>query len=170
MKWNYTLSWIALSYILINILFAADMVNSTGGTGLIYVLIFPAFWIFAAIGIGILSYKKRSSWFQNKMKFSTILLLFLCTPLLPLAYSNLSEPKIARSGTDYFTENGRSYRRECYVYYDNNEPARIELWAKDTGSNSIYAEDSNWIYFDRNGDTLKILMYDNSVLVKEVNY
>ena len=170
MKWNYTLTWIALAYILVNFLFAWDMSTSTGGTGLIYVLLFPAFWILAAIGITIWSYKKRATWFQKKMRFSTIILLLLCTPLLPLLYSKLSEPETARSGTSYFTENEKNYRRERYVYYGTAQQARIEFWVKNTGSNPLYIEDSNWVYFDRTGDTLKILTFDNGVLIKEVNH
>lgn len=166
MKLNYTLLWITIIFIFINILLAWDMSNCTGGTSLIYVLIFPLFWGITLVIVGVLSYIKRKVWFQEQIKFSTIILIFLCTPFLPLVYSKITEPDIVRSGTSYFTQNREHYRRENYVYYNIYKQARIEFWVRDNAQSSLYLKDSIWVYFDRNGDTLKKVHYNRGIVMK----
>ncbi len=104
------------------------------------------------------------------MKFSTILLLFLCTPFLPLIYSKTTEPDVVRLGTTYLRENGQNYRCETYLYYGKSQKARIEFWVKDTINNLVFVEDSIWIYFDSNGDTLKKIIYKKGKIIKEIKH
>jgi hypothetical protein len=45
---------------------------------MIYIIIFPLFWIITLITVGVLAYKNRKEWFGKEMKVSTIILFILC--------------------------------------------------------------------------------------------
>lgn len=88
MKLNIPLTWIMICYMVINFLFAYHESTMRGGAGLIYVLIFPIFWILSGIYIGFITIRNRNNWFNRNMQFSTICLLKLCThfPFLLMLY------------------------------------------------------------------------------------
>ena len=56
MKWNEKLTLIATGFILVNILFVWHASTMTGGTSLIYAIIFPVFWGLTLIAVGILAF------------------------------------------------------------------------------------------------------------------
>lgn len=170
MKWNIKLTIIAVGFILINILFAWHASTMSGGSALIYVLIYPIFWLITLILVSILTYRKRKEWLKKEMRFSTILMLLFCTPAPCFAFAELTRPEITRSSSGYFPENGKTYKTETWIY----EPGVIAIkkyWILDSGNwNDIdeneFKKDSTWIYLNKKGDTLKTEKYKNDSLIE----
>lgn len=163
MKWNQTLLKIAIGYSVINILFYTHILNLNGGSSLIYVLIYPLFWLLTIIIISALTYKKRKSWLSKQLKVSTIILLVFCTPLPLLICSSLIQSDIYRSSTSYNSKNGKITKIETWDY-TNGKTAIKKFWKNEN------IKDSLWIYFDKNGDTLKTEIYKNNQLLKIKEY
>ena len=174
MKWNIKLTWIAIGYILINILFAWHASTMTGGTSLIYVLIFPSLWLITIIAVGILTYRKRKGWFKKEIRFSTIVLLLFCTPIPLLVFTELTKPEMTRAGSGYNPKNGRTYKTETWTF----KPGVLAIkkyWVLETedwirADESGFKKDSTWIYFDKNGDTLKTEKYLDDKLIESKEY
>ena len=131
MKWNQKLTWIATGFILVNILFAWHASTMTGGTSLIYVIIFPVFWGLTLISVGILTFKNRKTWFQKSMSLSTIILLIFCTPLPLLGFTELTKPEMTRSGTDYWPKDGVTLKTETWIYKPGQIAAKT-YWTLET--------------------------------------
>ncbi|MBI0400567.1 hypothetical protein [Cyclobacterium marinum] len=172
MKWNQKLTWIATGYILVNILFAWHASTMTGGTSLIYAVIFPVFWGLILIAVGILTFKNRKTWFEKSMSLSTIVLLLFCTPLPLLAFTELTKPEMTRSGTDYWPKDGVTLKTETWIYKPGQIAAK-KYWTLETEnwtekSVDEFKRDSIWVYFDKNGDTLKTEHYENDKLIKTI--
>jgi len=174
MKWNNKLTLIAVGYILINILFAWHASTMTGGSSLIYVLIYPPFWIITLIFVGVLTYRKRKEWFKKEIIFSTISMLLFCTPIPLLAFTELTKPEMTRAGSGYNPKNGKTHKTETWIY----KPGVIAIkkyWILDsedwTGADeSGFKKDSTWVYFDKDGDTLKIERYIEDKLIESKKY
>ena len=172
MKWNQKLTWIATGFFLVNILFAWHASTMTGGTSLIYAIIFPVFWGLTLIAVGILTFKYRKTWFEKNMRLSTIVLLIFCTPLPLLAFTELTKPEMTRSGTDYWPKDGKTLKTETWIY----KPGQIAVkkyWTLETEnwtekSEDEFKRDSTWVYFDKSGDTLKTEQYRNDKLIKTI--
>lgn len=163
MKWNQTLLMIVLGYTLINILFYTNMLNINGGGSLIYVLIYPVFWLITIIIISVLTYNRRKSWLSKQQKTSTIFLFIFCTPIPLLIVYNLIQPSTYLSSSGGFkSENGFSIKYETWDY-SNGKTAVKKFWKNED-------KDSLWIYFDKNGDTLKTENYKNNKLINTKEY
>jgi|TARA_B110000027_G_C16092247_1_gene289025 hypothetical protein len=170
MKWNKTLSIIALFFLIINFLFTKNAETLNGGRAMIYIFIFPLFWIGTLITVGVLAYKKRKKWFSSELRISTIILLALCSPLSILGFSYLTKPEIYLSGTGYNPKNGITIKTETWNYNSGKTSVR-KFWKINTENYSGYEEneykkDSIWIYYNKNGDTLKIEKYKNDKLIE----
>ncbi|MCC5916866.1 MAG: hypothetical protein JJU02_06005 [Cryomorphaceae bacterium] len=170
MKWNLKLTWIAIGYILINILFAWHASTMTGGTSLIYAIIFPVLWGLTKIAVGIMTFKQRKVWFQKDMKISTLILLIFCTPISLLAYTELTKPEMTRSGTAYWPKSGKTLKTETWIYQPG-QIAAIKYWTLDKenwteSEEKEFKRDSTWVYFDKHGDTLRTETYQNDLLIK----
>ena len=139
---------------------------------MIYLVILPLFWITTLITVVILAYKNRKEWFEKGMKTSTIILLLLCTPLSIWGISSLTRPEIEWSSTAYHPKNGVTIKSETWNYR-SGQTAIIKFWKLDTESGissneKDYKKDSLWVYFDKNGDTLKIEKYKNDQLIEKI--
>jgi hypothetical protein len=76
MKINKTILSIAIIYNLINFLFWEHIKIMNNATSMIYLLIFPIFWIISIIILIILALKNKSNWFNVNYKITTIISLF----------------------------------------------------------------------------------------------
>ncbi|RMG78755.1 MAG: hypothetical protein D6707_09375, partial [Bacteroidetes bacterium] len=163
---------IAIGFILVNILFFFFSSTMRGGTSLIYVIIFPVFWGITLIAVSILAFKNRKTWFEKSISLSTIILLIFCTPLPLLVFAELIKPKISRSGTSYWSEDGETLKTETWIYKPGQIAAK-KYWTLETEnwtekSEDEFKRDSIWVYFDKNGDTLKTEYYENDKLIKAI--
>ena len=134
-----------------------------GGSSLIYALIYPFFWLLTIITVSVLTYKKRKNWLSKQQKISTIILLVFCTPLPFLTFSSLIQPDIYRASTWYYSKNNQAIKIETWDY-SNGKIAIKKFWKNNN------AKDSLWIYFDKNGDTLKTEFYKENQLIKTKEY
>jgi hypothetical protein len=174
MKWNYTLTWIATGFILINILFAWHASIMKGGASLIYAIIFPVFFGLTLISVGILTFKKRKVWFQKDLRVSTSILLIFCTPIPLLAFTELTKPETTRSGTAYWPKNGKTLKTETWIYQSGQLAAK-KYWTLDKedwsdSEEENFNRDSTWVYFDKNGDTLKTETYKDNLMIEIIEY
>lgn len=171
-KWNKTLLIITIIFFVINILFFknAESENLRGGKAMIYVIIIPVFWIVTMIIVGILAFKNRKKWFNNELRISTIILLILCTPLSVFGFSYITKPKMYLVGTGYNPKGGTTIKTETWNY-NSGQVAVIKHWKLDTENwtsydDNQYKRDSIWVYYDKNGDTLKAEKYRNDTLIE----
>ncbi|TXD72141.1 hypothetical protein [Aequorivita antarctica] len=167
---NKTLTIIAIGFLIINLFFFKNAETLNGGRAMIYIFIFPLFWILTLITVGILAYKNRKEWFSNEMKVSTIILLILCTPLSIWGFSSLARPEMELSGTSYNPRNGIIIKSETWNY-NSGQTSVTKFWKLDTENwtgydDSEYKKDSIWVYYDKKGDTLRIEKYKNDQLVE----
>jgi hypothetical protein len=170
MKLNKTLLIITICFLIINFLFFKHSETLNGGRAMIYIIIIPLFWIITLITVGILAYKKRKKWFGREMKFSTIALLILCSPLSIWGFSTITRPEIQLSSTGYNPINGITIKTETWDY-NSGQTAIRKFWKldKENWTNSEeneYKRDSIWVYFDKKGDTLKVEKYKNDELIQ----
>ncbi len=131
MKLNKTLLIIAIGFLIINVLFFKNSETLNGGRAMIYIIIFPLFWIVTLITVGILAYRNRKEWFNKEMKISTILFMILCTPLSIWGFSALTKPEIQLSGTGYNQRNGITIKSETWNY-NSGETAIRKFWKLDS--------------------------------------
>lgn len=175
MKWNKTLSLIAIIYLIINLLFLQNIKTLNGGKAMIYLVIFPLFWIATLIFVVIISYKRRKEWFSYELRISTNILLVLCTPLSVWGLSYLTSPEIEICCTGYNPRNGITIKSETWSYYNSGQTAITKFWRLETENYSDYDEsafkkDSIWVYYDKNGDTIKTEKYKNDTLIERKEY
>ncbi len=175
MRWNLPLTWIASGFIFVNLLFALHASTMTGGTSLIYsAMVFPIFWGLTLIFVSFRAYKLRRVWFSKDFIISTFILLLFCTPIPLVAFTELTKPEMTRSGTDYWSKNGKTLKIETWVY----EPGRVAIkkyWILHSENwlntdESDFLRDSTWIYLDKAGDTLKTEKYKEDKLIVTRNY
>ena len=172
MKLNKKLLIIAICFLIINMFFFKNTETLNGGKAMIYLFIFPLFWIATLITVGILSYKNRKEWFSKEMKISTIVFLILCTPLSIWGYSALTRSEIQLVGTGYNPRNGVTIKTETWNY-NSGQTAVTKFWKLDTENwtsydESEYKKDSIWVYYDKKGDTLRIEKYENDQLIEKI--
>ena len=127
MKLNKTLSLIALTYLIINILFLRHIETLTGGKAMVYIILFPILWSLTLLTVGILSYNNRQIWFSKKLRLSTIILLILCTPLSIWGYSIITKQKIELTHTNHNSKNGSTIKSEIWTY-KSGQTAVTKFW------------------------------------------
>ncbi len=172
MKLNKTLLLIAIGFLIINLFFFKNSETLNGGRAMIYIIIFPLFWVTTLIIVGILAYRNRKEWFNKEMKISTIVFLILCTPLSIWGFSALTRPEIQLSGTGYNPRNGITIKTETWNY-SSGQTAVTKFWKLDTenwtsSDENQFKKDSIWVYYDKTGDTLKIEKYKNDQFVEKI--
>ncbi|WP_282124725.1 hypothetical protein [Algibacter mikhailovii] len=174
MKLNKTLLFIAIGFLIINVFFFKNAETLNGGRAMIYIFIFPLFWIATLITVGILAYKNRKEWFSKEMKISTIFFMILCTPISIWGFSSLTRLEIELIGTGYNPKNGITIKSETWNY-NSGQTAIIKFWKIDTenwasNDEKDFKKDSVWVYLDKKGDTLKIEKYKNDQLIERTEY
>ena len=172
MKWNKTLTYFAIGFLLINFLFSENMETLNGGKAMIYIFIYPLFWILTLIIVGVLTYKNRKKWLNKEMKISTIILLICCSPISILIFSTLTKPEIQLSGTGYNPKNGITIKTETWNY-NSGQTAIRKFWKINsenwTGySENEYLKDSIWTYYTKEGEILKTEKYKNNELIETI--
>ena len=80
-KWNTTLLYFAISYLLINTAFFVHLNILDMGSGLIYIFIFPIFWFIYITIVAIFAYKNKTILFIPERKNASIFLILFCTPI-----------------------------------------------------------------------------------------
>jgi hypothetical protein len=172
MKWNKTLTYFAIGFLLINLLFSENMETLNGGKAMIYIFIYPLFWILTLIIVGVLTYKNRKKWLNKEMKISTTILLICCSPLSIMIFSALTQPEIQLSGTGYNPKNGITIKTETWNY-NSGQTAVRKFWKLNSENWSGYSEneylkDSIWTYYTKEGEILKTEKYRNNKLIETI--
>ncbi len=174
MKLNKILLIITIAFLIINLFFFKNAETLNGGKAMIYIILFPLFWIATLITVGVLAYNNRKEWFSREMKFSTIIFLILCTPLSIWGLSSLTRPEMELSGTGYNPKNGITIKSETWNY-NSGQAAITKFWKLDTDNwtgaeENEFKRDSTWIYYDKKGDTLRIEKYMNDQLIENIEF
>lgn len=170
-KWNIELTWFALGFILINFFFYLHASSMNGGGSMIYIFIFPSFWILTLLILALWGYNQRHCWFKENLRTSSFILLFFCTPIPLFVFSSLIRPEMYCSGTGYNSKNGFTIKDETWNF-NNGNTAIIKYWKinienyRGNGDDDRFIKDSTWIYFKKNGDTLKTETYKDNQLIK----
>jgi hypothetical protein len=170
MKWNTTLMWFTFGFIVINSLFYLHLSSMNGGSSMIYVFIFPIFWLLTIFVVGFWSYKQRYILFEKDIRTSSFILLFFCTPIPIFLLGALLRPEMYRASTGFITKNGTTIKSEEWVY-NNGKLAIRKYWKinianyNGNGDDDSFKKDSTWIYLEKNGDTLKTETYKDNQLI-----
>lgn len=141
-------------------------------TSMIYIIIFPVFWIITIIIVAILTFKNKTIWFEKNYKVSTIIGLFFCTPIFFWFVRAINTPESYRDSSGYMSKNGYTIKYENWTYNDGS-PQVIKYW-KAVGENcntcdsTHFKKDSTWIYFNKKKDTIKVEVYKNGELINKV--
>ena len=167
---NKNLLKLVIAYIVINLLLVNNLNETEHGNGIIFVYIFPLLWIVMLIAVVVYVYKDKKELFSKRQVFLNIILLFLSTPLTTGIASYLINSDIELSVSSYISKKGGVIRYEEWVYRHSQKTAIIKFW-KSNAENHFemddknFKKDSNWIYFDKKGDTIKIEKYKNDSLI-----
>jgi len=169
MKTNKVIWFIAIIYNLINLLFWTHINNMPDATSMIYVVVYPAYWILTIVLFVILAIRNRFTWFSKSHILSTIILFILCTPLPFMAIVNLNSPTSYKSSTGFLLRNNYTIKYESWFYYSGTLQV-IKYWRANKPNcqscdSSAFRKDSIWIYFNKSGDTVKIETYKNDKLI-----
>lgn len=169
MKINRTIALIAIIYNLINFLFLWHIKGMPDATSMIYLLIYPCFWIITLVLVTIISIKKRIIWFRQDYRISTIISLFFCTPIFFLIIARAELPESYCQSSGYTSKNGYTFKYEEWVYNPNHVQV-VKYWkANKENCNSCdtsqFKKDSTWVYFDKKQDTIKTEVYKNGNLI-----
>jgi hypothetical protein len=163
MKFNRPLTIAAIIYLVINTLFILNAATLNGGGSMIYIFIFPFFWIVTLVIITTLSIKNRKIWFKKDMLLSTLLAIFFCTPVSVSLFVLISRPASYLSSSGSNQKDGHQINSEEWNYYSNESRAINKYW-KDG------KKDSTWVYFNKNGDTLATETYSEDKLIHKRSF
>lgn len=168
-----------ISALLANLLTLALYCYVTGlpagsGMDLLYIIIaMPAIWLTTIIVAIIIINAKGKSLFQKPVLGWTILTLPFTTPIpaVALYYLTNPTPETRRDGEMIYTSNGRVYKLETWERTSDHKKFAHKYFVADSAQVALYGDkeykkDSIWVYFDTNGDTLKLDYYkDNSLIM-----
>lgn len=169
MKINRKLLLIAVVYNSINFLFWLHISNMSNATSMIYMFIFPCFWIVTIVFAIIFSLKNNAICCQSEYKVSTMISLFFCTPVLFLSVIAINSSESYRASSSCGNENGYTIKRESWNYRGGGRQV-VKYWKADEMDccecDSLrLKKDSIWVYFDKKGDTVKIESYKDGKFI-----
>jgi len=169
MKINKTVLSIAIFYNIINFLFWLHISTMSNATSMIYIFIFPSFWIISIVVVAILAFRNKATWFQKGYKTSTIVGLFFCTPIFFLFVRSVQSPGSYCNSSGYMTQNGYTYKYESWIYNTGSRQV-VKYWKADeencdTCDSSHFKRDSTWVYLNKKKDTVKVETYKNGKLI-----
>jgi hypothetical protein len=149
--------------------------NQPGGSGvaMLFALVWmPALWLITIITTIIISIIKRKSLFQKPVISWTLLTLLFTTPLPAIAFYYVSHPtpETRSDGMMTNTINGKVYKTEFWERTATHKKFANKRFVADSAQESLYGDkaykkDSDWVYFDDNGDTLKVEYYKDDSLI-----
>ena len=172
MKINNPLIIIALIFNLVNLLMWRHLSTMPNATSMVYLVIYPIFWILTMILVGILAFRNRKKWFEKSFILFTILALVFCTPFPILLISKFEEKDYYLASTTNYPENGSTFRIEEWNY-TTGDIMLIKYWKTNVDNcnmcdSSVFKKDSTWTYFDRKGDTIRLEYYKDGRLIKVI--
>jgi hypothetical protein len=147
--------------------------SQPGGTGIfMYFILFwmPAVWLTSIIATVVIAIIKRKKLFHGQIFKWTLLTMLFATPLPILALMYLISSKDYREGTSVNHKDGKVYITETWANRSNYIRTLEKHFTADSIQERTYGEksykkDSSWIYFESNGDTIKIEYYKNDNLI-----
>ena len=173
MKINIVAILIAILYNIGNILMWQHIKTMPDASSMIYLIIYPCYWIIAVVIIAIIALKNKLRWFQSSYKFSTILALLFCTPI-PFFVLRAVEAPSYYGAMDRFEYKGNYTEKIEQWNYNGGGVYVIKYWRAnkpncESCDTSLFKRDSTWVYF-KGKDTLKVEVYKIGKLVSEKDY
>jgi hypothetical protein len=149
--------------------------NQPGGSGvaMLFALVWmPVLWLITIITTTIISIIKRKSLFRKPVIRWTLLTLLFTTPLPAISFYYVSHPtpETRSDGMMTNTINGKVYKTEFWERTATHKKFANKRFVADSALESLYGDkaykkDSDWVYFDNNGDTLKVEYYKDDSLI-----
>ena len=146
-----------------------------GGSGLallFIVLWMPAVWLISIFVTIVIAIIKRKSLFKKPLVRWTFLTLLFTTPIPAIAFYYLTHPtpETRSDGMMTNTIDGKIYKMETWEKTSTHKKFADKLFVADSAQEAMYGDkaykkDSTWIYFDDNGDTLKLEYYKDDSLI-----
>ena len=172
MKLNITATLIAIIYNVINFLFWLHISTMPNATSMVYIFIYPCFWIITLITVVIVALRNKAAWFSKAYKVSTIIALFFCTPFPFLWSKAIMAPSTYCVSTGFSTKDGHTIKDEEWIYKTGGLNV-IKYWIADEPNcndcdSSSFKPDGVWIYLGKKKDTLQIETYKNGKLVNDI--
>jgi len=149
--------------------------NQPGGSGvaMIFTLVWmPALWLTTIIATIIFSVIKRKYLFQRPIIPWTLLTLVFTTPFPAIAFYYVTHPTLETRSEGMMTNTiqGKVYKTEFWERSRTHKKFAYKRFVADSSQEAMYGakaykKDSTWVYFDNNGDTLKLEYYKNDSLI-----
>jgi len=170
MKINITTTLIAIVYNVINLLIWQHILTMPNATSMIYIIIFPCYWIITIIIVTIITLKKKARWLQKSYRLSTFVALFFCTPVFFLVIRSVKNPTSYLASSGYITKGEYTIKYESWNYTTGGLQV-VKYWKADKSNceecdSSFFKRDSTWVYF-KGKDTLRVDVYKNDKLISE---
>ncbi|HVA98668.1 MAG TPA: hypothetical protein VNG53_07205 [Bacteroidia bacterium] len=147
-----------------------------GGSGvaLLFALVWmPVLWLITIIATIIVSIIKRKYLFQKPIVRWTLVTLLFTTPIPAIAFYYLTHPtpETRNNAMETNTINGKVYKTEFWERTSTHVKFADKRFIADSAQEAMYGDkafkkDSFWVYFDSNGDTLKLEYYKNDSLIE----
>jgi len=170
-----TLIIIAIVANLLTLILYNYAANQPGGSGIamLFALVWmPVLWLITIITAIIISIIKRKSLFRKPVVHWTLLTLLFTTPLPAIAFYYVSHPtpETRSDGMMTNTINGKVYKTEFWERTATHKKFANKRFVADSAQEALYGDkaykkDSDWVYFDNNGDTLKVEYYKDDSLI-----
>ena len=172
MKLNITATSVAVIYNVINFLFWLRISTMPNATSMVYIFIYPCFWIITLIIIGIMGFRNKTIWFLESYKVSTIVTLFFCTPFPFMWFKAIAAPSTYLVSTGFSTRDGHTIKSEEWIYNTGGLNV-IKYWKADEPNcndcdSSHFKPEGVWVYLGKKKDTLRIDTYKNGKLINEI--
>lgn len=138
----------------------------------------PALWLTTIVTTIIVSVIKRKYLFQKSIIRWTLLTLVFTTPFPAIVFYYVTHPtpETRRNGMMTNTIQGKVYKTEFWERSRTHKKFAYKRFVADSSQEAMYGDkaykrDSTWVYFDNNGDTLKLEYYKNDSLIaiKQLN-
>jgi hypothetical protein len=152
--------------------YAASQRGGSGMAMLFGLVWMPVLWLLSIVATIIIAIIKRKNLFQKHILIWTVLTILFATPIPAIAfyYSTHPTPETRSYGMEGNTINGKAYKTEFREWTSTHRKFAYKYFVADSAQEATYGDkaykrDSTWIYFDNNGDTLKLEYYKNDSLI-----
>ncbi|HVY73493.1 MAG TPA: hypothetical protein VG890_01605 [Puia sp.] len=175
MKSLRTLILVAIAANLLTLILYNYAASQPGGSGMAMLFTFvwmPAIWLSTIIAAIIILITGRRYLFQKSVLVWTCLTIVFTTPIPAIAFYYVTHPtpEIRSYGMSTNTINGKIYKTEFWERTATHKKFAYKQFVADSAREVLYGykayiKDSIWVYFDDNGDTLKLEYYRNDSLI-----